>query len=248
MALAIDASSPSITSGTTAGVTTAAFTTPAAVFLVALCGRNTNAGTDGTGTVSGAGLTWTLAGRKGKTGATGQIAGGTAQDGCVEVWWAYSASALTSQTVTSTRNTGTGIGSEHSLQVEVLTGAETTWGGAIAANAAASAAPTVTVTTTQAGSWIFGVISDWNQAGLGTAGSGVTIISEYNPSGQITIHNLRETASTSSSGTAVTINLTAPATEQYNMLGVEIRASAGGAAILPRLTVVRQAPMRASLF
>lgn len=251
MALAIDVSTPAITSAAAATCTTAAFTTPAAVLLVALVGRDTGvAAANSLGTVSGAGLTWTLAGRKtDSTGATGVITGGTAQPGCVDVWWAYSAAALTSATITDTRaDNGT---KNHALKVMVLTGAETTWAGAVAANGAASGLPTVTLTTTAGNAWVFAASLDWAQKGLGTADTGQTIVDEFNSTSNITFHVWRQTSTTAASGTSVTNDLTAPAAEQYNIVGIELRAVAGGggAAVSPRrMTVVRQAPMRAANF
>ena len=221
MALAIDPSTPAITSGSTAAIASAAFTTPANVLLVALVGRDSaSAGVDATGTVSGAGLTWTLAGRKSAVGATGQVAGGTAQPGCAEIWWAYSSTALTSVTVTDTRAGGP---DDHAIQVMVITGAESTWGGAIAANGAASGLPTATLTTTAANSWVMACSTDWSAGGNATAGSGQTIISQFHLASQISIHFWRRTATTPTSGTSVTCNLTAPSGQQYDMLALEIR-------------------------
>ena len=116
MALAIDTSTPAMASSTQitppAVLTTAAFSPPAGSFLLALLGRDTpNAGGNATNTVSGAGLTWTLAGRKTDyASATGVVAGGTNQPGSVEVWWAYTASALTNVTVSATANDTTSTG------------------------------------------------------------------------------------------------------------------------------------------
>jgi hypothetical protein len=227
MALAIDASTPAITSGTTLAVTTASFTTPAAVLLVAFVGRDNGTG-DPTGTVSGAGLTWHLAGRKSTPGSN-QIAGGSQQYGCVEIWWAYSASALTAQTVTDTRTTGgNGNADAHAMQVVVLTGAETTWAGAIAANGSSGGFPSVALTTTAAGSWVMSCSSDYYGNGNATAGTGQTIISQCDYSGLISIHFWRQTATTPTSGTTVTNNLTAPPNQQYNILSIEIRPSSTG--------------------
>lgn len=251
MALAIDASTPALASSGngTVTVTTAAFTTPANVFLLALVGRNGPASsTDDTGTVAGTGLTWALAGRKSAVGS-GQIAGGTAQPGLAEVWWAYSAAALTAQTVTDTRTVQINTGYDHTLKVLVITGAETTWGGAIAANGANGSAPTVNLTTTANGSWVFAVVPDWSASGAATVGSGQTLVDDYNNGTQISIHFLRQTTATATSGTSVTSNITAPASEQFNILAVEVRAAGGAAAAAPpRLNVVRQAPMRAANF
>lgn len=249
MALAIDASSPAMASSATSlTITTAAFTTPTDVFLLALVGRNgINATDDDTGTVSGAGLTWTLAGRKSQVGA-GQIAGGTGQPGCAEVWWAYSASALTAQTVSDAR--GANGAQHHALQVMVLTGAETTWGGAIGATGANGALPSLATATTAANAWMFSVVSDWAATGTSTVGSGQTRINDYSVSTQITVRFWRQTAATTTSGTSVTENLTAPSAEQYNMLNVEVRPVAGAVTPIPAppRVVSRAARIRSSHF
>lgn len=236
MALAIDASTPAVATGTTAAITTASFTTPAAVFLLALVGRNVStAATNSTGTVSGAGLTWARAGQKTDyASATTVISGGTNQPADADVWWAYSPSALTAQTVTDTRADAlSGANREHALQVMVLTGAETTWGGAIGATAASSGLPSLATTTTAAGAWMFSVSTDWLAKGAGTAGAGQTIINDYTVTGNVTVHFWRQTASTATPGTSVTENLTAPSAEQYNMINVEVRPAAGGSTANP---------------
>lgn len=228
MALAIDASTPAMVSLLTgADITTAAFTSPANVMLIALVGRNGPNGTvDDTGVVSGAGLTWALAGRVSAVGS-GQTSPGLGQPGCVEAWWAYSAPALSAVTVTDTRAVPNNTGYDHALKVLVFTGAETAWGGAISGNASASGAPTATLTTTTNGSMVLGVATDWSQSGAGTAGSGQTMLEEFDHGGQITIHFWQQTGLAATSGTSVTTNLTAPATENYNMLAIEVRDGSG---------------------
>lgn len=228
MALAIDASSPALASGTTATITTSAFTTPASVFLLARVARNVGtAGANSAGTVSGAGLTWTKIGAKTDYASeTGVVTGGTNQPACVEMWWAYSSSALTSVTVSDARSDGlTGANHEHALKVSVITGAESTPAGAKTANAAASGLPSTTTTTTAANAWLFSVSTDWLAKGSGTAGTGQTIENDYNVTGNISAHFWRQTSTTATSGSSVTNNLTAPSAEQYNMLTVEVRPS-----------------------
>lgn len=238
MALAVDASSPALFSGTTRAISSASFTTPTNVFLLAMVGRNgALTGDDDTGTISGAGVTWTLAGRKSAVGATGQISGGTAQPSCTELWWASSATALTAQTITDTATQpgNAGVGYDHAVQLLVFTGAETTWGGAISAGGAASGLPSMSLTTTRAAAWVFASATDWAANGNATAGASQTIQSQYTNTGQISIHFWRQTATTSSSGTSVTDNVTAPSAEQWNGLIIEIRPPAAAGVLLPDL-------------
>lgn len=254
MALAIDASTPALASATTGtAVSTAAFTTPTAVFLLAMVARDSpGTPTGNTGTITGAGLAWTLAGRKSDTGSN-QIAGGTGQGGIAEMWWAYSSAALTSVQVTDTQSL---TNQAHGLKVIVITGAESTWGGAISAggsaNTGASPVPSATLTTTAANSWVFSCSNDWNASGAGTAGSGQTIIDSSTISGTgtgITAHYWRQTAVTATSGTSVTNNLTAPSGQTWNELILEVRASTGAAPTPPRrLQNPRAAVIRASSY
>jgi hypothetical protein len=252
VALAINAASPAMVAGNTTTITSAAFTAPAQSFLLALVGRNvTGAGVNGTGTVAGAGVTWTLAGQKTDyASATKNITGGTNQPTDVELWWAYTAAGFTSQSVTDTRADGlSGVNLEHAMQVQVLTGAETAWGGAIAATGANTGTPSLALTTTGAGSWVYSVSTDWNSMGAGTPGSGQTIVNEYTVSGQITIHFWRQTATTTTSGTAVTQSLTAPTPQLFNMLDFEVRQSTATASLPQRArSVQRVAGIRAANF
>jgi hypothetical protein len=233
VALAIDASTPAKASALVQVVTTAAFSPPAGSFILALVGRNWPnpfGGNSADGTVTGTGgLTWAMAGRKSLTSSS---TGGAGTDSCVEIWWAYAASAPGSITVTDTRGVADPgpTGGDHVIKPIVITGGESIWGGDIDAAFSTSGLPSVTNVTTRVNSWCFSVVSDWAQAGPGTLGSGQTMIDEYDNAGQITIHMWRQTSTTPSSGTSVTSNLTAPL-EQYNQLAIEIREAVAVASL-----------------
>jgi hypothetical protein len=113
-------------------------------------------------TVSGAGLSWTLAQRT------------NTQSGTAEVWTAFASNQLTSATVTSTQATP---GYDQSLTVVAIRGASRI--GATAGANGASGAPTVTVTTTAGRSWVFGVGNDWDQAIARTLGPGQTMLHQW---------------------------------------------------------------------
>jgi len=210
VALARDASAPAANKG--AGTrTTASFTPPAGSFLVARVsgdGQSTPGAT--TFTVTGGGLTWTLRRRQ------------VTRPGSCEIWTAYKA-AGGAMTVTATINSGSW---QTQLDVEVFTGAEAVWGGAVNGASASSGLPSVAVTTTRDGSWVIAASADWSQAGLGTVGAGQTMDDEYNSAGATTAHAWRQTATTPTSGTVVTSNLTAPAAQDYNVAAIEIREAA----------------------
>lgn len=235
MALAIDPTTPAKVTGTTAAIATGAFSPPAGSVLWAFVARNGPVAGNDDGTVSSTGaLSWSLAGRKStNVGSTG----GAGTEACVEIWRAYAATAPGSITVTDTRADGaSGADRQHILKVLVITGAEPVWAGAITGTSSASGLPSGSVTTTRASSWVFAVASDWAQAGLGTAGTSQTIIDEDDVAGQYSAHIWRQNSTTPASGTSVTMNLTAPAAQQYNELAIEVREPADGWAppVLPQ--------------
>ena len=98
-------------------------------------------------TVSSAGLAWTLVQRANTQAST------------AEIWRAMAATALTNVTVTSTPTQG---GYDQSLTVITVIGASGI--GASAKQSGASGAPSVTLITTKAGAFVFGVGYDWDSA------------------------------------------------------------------------------------
>jgi hypothetical protein len=162
--------------------------------------------------VSGAGLTWVLVLRT------------NAQRGDAEIWRAVAPTALTNATVTATLAQAAAA----SITIVSFTGADTSGAngsGAIGATRSASAlsgAPTGTVTTTRANSWVWGVGVDWANAIARTVGSGQTMVHQYLAPVGDTYWVQRRTTTTSSVGTVVTINDTAPTTDRYNLSICEI--------------------------
>lgn len=230
MALAIDASTPAIAStATAAAVTTASFTPPSGSVVVLLIGSN-NSGTADTTissvTNTGTAITWTRRARKNTNAASD---GGAGTNGGAEIWTGVGNGGAITVTATGPFS---GVGNDKSLQAVVLTGADTSALTHIITATSTSGLPSATLTSCAAGSHVFAVSSDWAQAGLGTAGTGQTIITEYNSAGQITIHNWRTTNTLSGAGSQ-TMNLTAPAAEQYNLAVIEIKATGAAAPALP---------------
>lgn len=158
-------------------------------------------------TVSGGGLSWTLRTRVNH------------QAGTAEVWTAPATAKLTNAVITATHAAG---GYSGSLVVAAFTGADLSSAGAAGGGSAASGAPTASVTTTRAGSWIWAAGNDWDNGVARTVGSGQTIVDEYlTPEGD-SLWVQRQTASTSAAGTKVTINDLAPTTDQWNLAVYEI--------------------------
>jgi hypothetical protein len=157
--------------------------------------------------VTGGGLTWHLVRRA------------NAQAGTAEIWAASAPAVITNATVTATRASGSYAGS---ITVVALSGADLSAPVASAAASAATGAPTVTVTTTRAGSWVWGVGNDWDRATARTVGSGQTKVDEYLVPVGDTLWVQRQNAATPLPGTAVTLNDTAPTNDRWNFVAVEV--------------------------
>lgn len=199
---------------TAAGITTTAPNTTLVAFV----------GTDGpstpssqTTTVTGGGLTWTLVKRA------------NTQYGASEVWAANAADVLSNASVTATQ---TVKGNYHqSLTVIAYRGSAGI--GASAAAHAPSGAPTISLTTTKDASIVVGSGNDWDSSTARTIGAGQTLIHEYRDTvlgDDFWVQ--RRTDPVAQAGTSATLNATAPTTNQWNMVAVEItpaEASSGPA-------------------
>jgi len=165
--------------------------------------------------VTGAGLSWTLVQRT-------NIQGGTA-----EIWRAFATSPLSQVNVTATLSQSV----TSSITVMTFTGADTsgTHGsgaiGAIGTGNASSGGPTASLTTTRDGSWVVGVGNDFYGPLARTPGANQTVVHQdlQNLAGAAdTFWVQMQNAPTPLSGTTVTINDTAPTTDQYNLSICEI--------------------------
>jgi beta-lactam-binding protein with PASTA domain len=167
-------------------------------------------------TVSGAGLTWSLKQRS------------NTQLGTSEIWTATASAALVNATVTATQAIG---GFDQSLTVVAFRGAGGT--GAAASAGALSGAPSVSLTTTRAGSLVYGVGNDWNAAIARTLGASQTLVHQWvDTAVGDTFWVQSRTAPVSTAGSVATINDTAPTTDQWNLAAIEILTST-----LPQVTV-----------
>jgi hypothetical protein len=127
-------------------------TTPATGFNTALPGERLLAfvGSDGpsnntqTATVSGSGLTWTLVKRA------------NTQHGTAEIWTAIAPTALTNATFTANQSrTG------YDMSIYVIAVQNSSGIGTSVTASAPSGAPTLTLTTTKAGSLLYATGNDW---------------------------------------------------------------------------------------
>jgi hypothetical protein len=190
--------------------TTAAFSTTAAGdVLVAFVGADgPTAGQSAT--VTGAGLTWTLVRRT------------AARPGTAEIWRAIAPAVLTNVTVTSTLSQPTAY--DQSLTVVAFKGASGV--GAVGTSSAATGAPTVSLTTTKARSWVFGVGNDWDRAVARTVGAGQVMVHQFVDAGVGDTYWTQSTvAPTPNLGTVVAMSDTAPTNDRWNFSSVEVLAS-----------------------
>lgn len=226
MALAIDGSSPaSFSTASTVSITSSSFTPPSGSLIAVLFAGNSTASSDSSIasiTNTGTATTWSRRARKNNNASSD---GGVGQPGGAEIWSATAPGGAITVTITGV---GTGAGTDKWAAILVFTGADTTTFPIITA-ANASGLPSATLASCLAGSYVVAVACDWNQAGLGTAGSGQTIVAEYNNTGQISSHSWRTTSTLSANGSQ-TMNLTAPSAEDYNECVMEVRDSGGAAA------------------
>ena len=162
--------------------------------------------------VSGAGLTWSL------------VARANSQAGSAEVWRAFASSALANVTVTATFAHSAAA----SMTILGLLGADASGSGgsgaigATATQSAASGAPSASVVTTRNNSWVFGVGNDWDNAIARTLGPNQTMVHQYLATVNDTYWVQGQAAPTPQAGTAVTINDTAPTSDQWNLAIVEV--------------------------
>jgi hypothetical protein len=157
--------------------------------------------------VTGGGLTWSLRAR-----ANGQ-------PGTAEIWQAVAPQTLTNVSVTAMRASGSYVGA---ITVVSFSGADTSRTGATASGNAGTGAPGVSLTTTVAGSWVWGVGDDWSNPIPRTPGANQTVADQdLSPTGD-TYWVQSQNAVTANAGTSVTINDTAPANDKWNLAAVEV--------------------------
>jgi hypothetical protein len=159
-----------------------------------------------TATVSGGGLAWSLV-RRANT-----------RLGTSEIWKATAPASASATTVTSTQSRS---GYDQSLTVIAFAGA----GGVGASNGAGAAtgAPRTTLTTTGAGSWVFGAGNDWDGATARALGAGQSMRHQWLDTGSgDTFWAQSQTSPTPAAGTVVAIDDTAPTNHQWNLAAVEV--------------------------
>jgi hypothetical protein len=190
-----------------ATVTTESFSTAVpgeTLIAFATAAQPTEAGVQ-TASVSGGGLGWTLVTRANE------------QAGTSEIWQATASGILSDITVTATVAID---GDPLSLTVVAFAGSSGV--GASAAANAATGAPTVSLTTTTAGSVVYGAGNDWDQGVARTPAPDQAIVHEFVTFTADTYWVQRYVAPVLAAGTVVALSDTAPTSDRWNFAAVEI--------------------------
>ena len=166
-------------------------------------------GVQSVGSISGAGLNWSLAARA------------NTLSGTAEVWQAYATTRLTGATIVAVfTNSGHG----GSMTVAAFSGAATAV-GATAVAGAASGAPQVPLTASRARSVVWVVGHDADQAVARTPLPGQTIVHEFlDPAGGNTGW-VQATGPIAAANSVVTVGDTAPTIDRWELAAVEIPAA-----------------------
>lgn len=228
-----DSSTPAVVtqaSGTTSALTTASFTPPAGMKLLALWAGNSTdptAPTPPTIANSGTALTWTAVQVSVRGDGVTPVV-----DGQAAAWVATVPAAWGSQTVTVNNNAASGT-RHAALAVRVLDGVDDSIFGANSKGSQNSGTTiTVNYTAQRSGSRGYIVVSDWSAVGAETAGTGMTLISSANIGApDISYGVFRRTSNDGVAGASNSLNVTLPATSaNIRFVGVEILPSGDAAA------------------
>jgi len=157
-------------------------------------------------TVSGAGLTWTPAARA------------DAKGGTAEIWTAFAPAPLTGEPVTATAKIP---GYDQELYVIGIPHAAGV--GATAVASRAGGVPGVRLSTTAAGSVVFGVGEDYTRAVEPTVGSDQSLLGDWvdTPPGE-TFWLQQGLAPATTAGTTVPVRVLTPSGDTWNLAAVEV--------------------------
>ena len=173
-----------------------------------------------TATVTGGGLTWTLAGRS------------NVQAGDAEVWWAVTTGSDLS--VTATAASGA-----LNTELTVITYDGASGVGASSAASSAGGSPTVTLTPAASGSLVGAVGFDWDSSAARVVAPGQTLDAQNTDSLGDTYWTQHANANTTA-GQPVTVSDTFPTADRYDLEAVEVVA--GSAPVTPPTTTTTVAP------
>jgi hypothetical protein len=164
-----------------------------------------------TATVVGGGFVWHLAGRT------------NAQRGDAEIWWATTAAKAFAVTATAKQG-------GKRIQLTVMTFAGSAGVGAVASAASAKGAPAVSLTPVASGSWIGAVGVDVDNSIKRTVGSAQTIDAQ-NVDAAADTYWVQHRNAQSVAGTRVSVNDTAPTTDRFGFVAIEVTGPQPAAAV-----------------
>jgi Domain of unknown function (DUF4082)/Fibronectin type III domain/Bacterial Ig domain len=156
-------------------------------------------------TVTGAGLTWTLAIRD------------NSRFGDSEIWYARASGTLTAQTVKATP-----LASGFHGSLTVIAFAKAAGIGVSGGSSAASGAPDLPVVGTGTGSWVYAVGNDWDNAIARTPVSGQVIVHQRVDTTTGDTFWVQSTTVPNTAAGTVDLHDSAPTTDQWNYVGVEV--------------------------
>jgi hypothetical protein len=208
--LAVDASVATHQGSPSSGITSGTIATSAAnELLVAFISSDGPAqgGSQGFSSVTGGGLTWKLRERT------------NTQAGTAEIWEAAAPNPFTNVAVTATRSSGA---YEGSIKLVAFNGADTGLSGAVGGASAASGAPSVSLTATRTGSWVWGVGTDWDRALARTVGNGQTLSDQYLAPAGDTYWVQSQSSAGNTAGSSASLTDTSPTGDRWDFAAVEI--------------------------
>ena len=176
--------------------------------LIALMSSDTSSSKVTFSTVTGGGLSWRLRQRTNN------------QLGTAEIWQAVAVSPISGAVATATRTGGAAVGA---MMVVGFVGADTAADGAVGTGDATKGAPTAQLTSTRAGSQVWGVGTDYDRAVARTVGSNSTKVDEYLAPTDDTYWVERLTNPVASAGLVVKLADTAPTGDRFDFSLIEIR-------------------------
>lgn len=189
-----------------ATLNTPSFATSGADTLIALVSTTTPPAGSQTATVSGGGLSWSLVSRA------------NTQMGDAEIWTASAPAGFAGHVTTTVATTDSW--ESQSLTVIAISGAAGV--GASAHASGPDGAPTVSLTSTKAGSMVFGVGNDYTDPISHTPDTGQTMLHEDIAGTGDYYWAQRVDGTTASAGTAVTVSDSDPTTDMWNLAAVEV--------------------------
>lgn len=242
MAIAEDASTPAVATGTgTGNLVSASFTPPSGTLVVALCANMFGpTGPTVTITSSEGGGTWTV---------KAQQAGATANFGMSHIAYRYYAASPGAITVTAAYTNLTG---GRFLNCRVFTGANSVQTGgasAVMQLAAASTNATWSITTTTANAWVYGLVNDQDSDPTFVAAAATTLVgARFDNTTDIATAGAFKATSVVGVPGATTLGITLGASNKASGAMMEIMPAVASTTPVGKIINVQQSIARAAFY